>query len=267
MRRFFSLLVLAGLMTLPNAAQAYFTCPKGAILNSFGMCSQSAALAREGCTENAYFDATTKQCQPRCPDGGEYITGPSGDYVCQHFGERANKDQNIKKCKALGGQYVPQVALCVGVPQAPAEKRMNENIEIKQDLICPEGKVISIRTGTCVKGDRKAMAAKLQQKLEKQGLTYQEYIDGMMQMQTNSYAVELLQHRLEELKNPQAAGATTGKTIYTGKIVNCPDQYVATEEGGFKPMQPCNIYRCPDNSVPKLQAEGKNFYCGCGFQR
>lgn len=128
---------------------------------------------------------------------------------------------------------------------------------------CPKGKVgrFENEVFSCVPGDPQKIAEKMQKKLQKEGLTYKEYIEGLKDMQTTRLGAQVMQYRWEEVTGKRKTKEQIVKEIIDNTV--CPESYKANAEGGCEPEVPCTEYGCPEGQVSTLLTDGVNKYCQC----
>lgn len=233
-------------------------CAPGQVVND----TLCPARCTPRCPEKFYYDPSVKLCAPICPNGGALGISDRGDLACKLPRALSETEKYAYRCAEMGKRYVPQTGVCSG--SAP-KKKITEEVDQ-----CPAGQV-AVRVGNkygCKKGDPQAVVDEANKVLEKQGLSYLDFLQRMSGAQTSISDLRILELRIQEAK-AQAEFAKQNNGVLpveeTKKPAgSCPQGYVPNNDGkGCKPEKDCTMYRCPNGSVPSLQKSGDTYYCGC----
>lgn len=268
------------LVLLPLSAMAEEQCPVGFSPSAYGLCTpvtcktkpprckrgevlyyaQCPAHCGPACPDDYYFEPSMKLCAPVCPDGGKPVVGDQGDIVCRLPESVRNAERYAAICRAHGREFIPRIGLCGpelpssgGGGGTPTDGTGGGN--------CPAGQLVVRESGKyrCKKGSVQQVLDRMQERLEKSGLTYLEYLKELANAQTNIGAMQMLESRIAQVEREAKEG---GKKKPDEKSV-CAAGYVPNPNGGCRPEKSCNYYRCKDGSVPEMRSQGRNYYCAC----
>lgn len=282
--RFPGLLLLLFTLLAPLAGHAAEECPVNYIKNSMGLCERKKCASNTArircqpgqaineavcpvrcsprCPEGFYYDTRVKLCAPYCANGGTMGIGDSGGVVCKMPRALTEAEKFASRCTRMGRVYVPQTGVCGGA----AKDKTSADIDPNQ---CPKGQLAVKLGGTysCKKGKPEDVMKSIQDKLEKTGLSYVEYLKMVAKAQTNILDLKVVESRIAEVERGiefDKQNKDAPKTDEAPKAGACPAGYVPNNDGkGCKPEQDCSMYRCPGGRVPELQKSGDTYYCGC----
>jgi len=129
--------------------------------------------------------------------------------------------------------------------------------------VCPKGQVGRFENEVfrCVRGNPEKIARDMQKKLEREGLTYREYMEGLKDMQTTRVGAEAMQYRWEEITGERKTEEQIVKEIIDKTV--CPEGYKGNIQGGCEPKESCAQYGCPEGQISSLITDGVNKYCQC----
>lgn len=269
------LLIFLSLFILPFIAAAE-ECPVGYAKDSKGMCARACkvkppqcgkgmkaneALCPPRCTpacpEGYFYEPSVKLCETRCPNGGAPGVGPNGDVVCV-LPERLKKAAKYaSNCEKMGRAFIPHLGICGPVD----EKKKDVLLESAE---CARGEIAAYQKGkyVCVKGSAEEGMKAMRTKLQKDGLSYHEYLTALTKAQTNKSALKMLKGRISDLEQYEKE-AKEGKPRPVADKIICVQGYVPTSAGECRPEKSCNLYRCLDGKTPEYKKRGNYYYCAC----